>query len=402
METPLTEPQTPVTSPNTFGEDSTFLKKHTDAVVLSNGESFLVVVPEYQGRVMTTSAQGNTGASSGWINYDLVKTGVRPKEETQGTLEAHVCAFGGEERFWLGPEGGQFSIFFKPETPFEFDDWFTPAAIDTDAWRVTQQDDLCVTLKHNFGLVNHSGTQFKVGAERTVCLLDPAQLKSISGITAPKGVDTVAYQTVNTVTNKGEAAWEKDSGLLSIWMLCMFKPSPTTTIFIPYHNADDEDLGKVMTSDYFGEISADRLKADDGVIYFKGDGASRGKIGISPERSKGMAASYDPAMKRLTVLVYEQPDEHSGYVNSLWEQQEHPYQGDAINSYNDGPVGEDGEQIGPFYELESSSPALSLAPGKSATHAQTIVHFYGEDADLQHILNQLGKIDIQKVKAALV
>jgi hypothetical protein len=27
----------------------------------------------------------------------------------------HINVFGGEDRFWLGPEGGQFSIFFAKD-----------------------------------------------------------------------------------------------------------------------------------------------------------------------------------------------------------------------------------------------------------------------------------------------
>ena len=48
------------------------------------------------------------------------------------------------------------------------------------------------------------------------------------------------------------------------------------------------------------------------------------------------------------------------YVNGQWGPQEDPFAGDVINSYNDGPV-EDGSIMGPFYEIETSSPG-GLAP----------------------------------------
>jgi len=47
--------------------------------------------------------------------------------------------------------------------------------------------------------------------------------------------------------------------------------------------------------------------------------------------------------------------------------------GDAVNSYNDGPV-TDGSIMGPFYEIESSSPAANLSPGEKITHTQRIFH----------------------------
>ena len=386
---------------NTFGSDVEFLQQHTDAVVLQQGQAAIVIVPEYQGRVMTATAQGNRGASSGWINYDLVKQGVLPDEEAAGKLDEHLYAFGGEERFWMGPEGGQYSIFFAPGKPFEFDDWFTPAPIDTMPWSVTSKSDSEVQLQQTFDLQNHSGTNFKVKVDRTVSLLSNEDIADILKGEPDESIDMVAYRSTNTVTNCGPEAWKKDSGLLSIWMLCMFQPSPTTTVFVPFQPGDEAELGKIVNDDYFGKVPSDRLKVIDNVIYFKCDGKQRGKIGLSPQRSAGVAGSYDPAIGRVTLLIYDQPQEHDGYVNSKWELQDQPYEGDAINSYNDGPVGEDGEQMGPFYELESSSPALALGPDESASHQQTVLHLYGDRPALQQAVSKIAEIDLDEVASAL-
>ncbi|MEI8206621.1 MAG: DUF6786 family protein [Kiritimatiellales bacterium] len=386
-------------SKNTFGGDVAFLQKHTDAIVLEKGKATVVVVPEYQGRVMTASACGSKGASSGWINYSLVEQGVLPPAEAAGKLEGHIYAFGGEERFWMGPEGGQYSIFFAPGKPFEFDDWFTPDPIDNEPWKVVSKKKDEIVFSHDFELLNHSGTHFQAGVERTVKLLDERRVGELLGAKIPSGLDMVAYQTVNRVINKGTFAWMPESGLLSIWMLSMFRPSPTTTVFIPYKQGDEGMLGPVVNADYFGTVPFERLKAEDGVIYFKCDGTRRGKIGVTPARSLGIAGSYDPAAGRMTLLVYAPPKEYFGYVNSMWKLQDEPYKGDALNSYNDGPVDASGKQMGPFYEIESSSPALALQPGESGTHRQTIIHFYGEQSDLQKVLSAVARVELNKVKA---
>lgn len=383
----------------TFGYDAEFLKQHTDAVVLKKGNAAVVVVPQYQGRVMTATARGAAGSSSGWINYALVEQGILPPDQQKGRLDEHIMAFGGEERFWMGPEGGQYSIFFAPEKPFDFADWFTPDAIDNEPWAVVSRSRSAISFAHDFKLRNHSGTRFSVRAERTVELLDDAQLVDLLGAALPALIDRVAYRTENTVINTGEAAWEKESGLLSIWMLCMFQPSDTTTVFMPYKK---QASGAVVNADYFGRVPSERLKAENGVIYFKCDGKQRGKIGVTPQRSIGVAGSYDPVAGRVTLLVYEPPKEYMGYVNSMWDLQEQPYQGDALNSYNDGPVDASGAQMGPFYEIESSSPALALAPGESGTHIQTIIHLYGDQADLQKVLETVApSVDLGKVKTML-
>lgn len=383
-----------------FGDDYLLLEQHTDAIALRRGQAAIVVVPEYQGRVMTATAMGDSGPSSGWINYELVKQGVVSESQAKGTLAEHMYAFGGEERFWLGPEGGQYAIFFATNAKFTFDEWFTPDPIDNEPWSVDEQSSTSVRLSHSFQLQNHSGTRFQVRAERTIELLSETQLESMLGGAVTDEINLVAYRSTNKVTNSGDATWEKEGGLLSIWMLSMLKPSPQTTVFVPFQRGDEVEFGKIVSDDYFGKVTPDRLKVGDGVLYFKCDGLQRGKIGLSPERAKGVAGSYDPKLGRLTLLSYQQPESHRGYVNSKWEWQDQPYQGDAINSYNDGPVGEEGEQMGPFYELEASSPALALAPGQSAEHIQTVMHCYGDREQLQLVLDKFCDTNLDEVEKA--
>ena len=116
----------------TFGEDLAFLKKHTRVLVLADasGQAQVAVAPDYQGRVMTSTAGGPEGASYGWINRELIASGKRLP---------HINVFGGEDRFWLGPEGGQYSIFFKKGGTFTLDDWQTPEPIDWGPWEIVRQ-----------------------------------------------------------------------------------------------------------------------------------------------------------------------------------------------------------------------------------------------------------------------
>src|SRR3974390_1782487 len=138
----------------TFGEDTAFLKSHTDLIVLSNekGMAKVAVAPAWQGRVMTSTAGADGGLSFGWINRELIAS---------GKLAPHMNAFGGEDRFWMGPEGGQFSIFFAKGAKFEFNDWFTPAVFDTLPYKVVRQATDQAVFGSEFTLTNYSGTQFE-------------------------------------------------------------------------------------------------------------------------------------------------------------------------------------------------------------------------------------------------
>jgi len=100
----------------TFGDDVAFLRAHTALRILqsADGRAQIAIAPAWQGRVMTSTAGGTAGASYGWINYEVVERGIVPESERQG-LDKHIYVFGGEERLWLGPEGGQFAIFFPED-----------------------------------------------------------------------------------------------------------------------------------------------------------------------------------------------------------------------------------------------------------------------------------------------
>jgi hypothetical protein len=364
-----------------FGYDVNFLQQyHKDLVLLqedSNGAQ-VAILPGYQGRVMTSTAAGNNGASFGWINHDLIAS---------GKFSEHMSAFGGEDRFWLGPEGGQFSIYFKKGTEFKFENWFVPAAFDTEPFRLVASDKTTAKFEKEMHLENYSGNRFDVQVNRTIRLLNKADIDNKLGITISGDIQAVAFESGNSITNIGTAAWTKQTGLLSIWILSMMNASPKTTVAVPYKQGDDAKLGKVVTDDYFGKVPADRLKVKDGLILFKADANYRSKIGLSPARALPIAASYDSINSVLTIAQFDLPEGATDYVNSLWQLQDHPFAGDAVNSYNDGPI--DRKQMGKFYEVESSSPAAALKPGESIQHIHRTIHLKGDKKELGKITMKL-------------
>ncbi|HOB97756.1 MAG TPA: hypothetical protein PKM43_03285 [Verrucomicrobiota bacterium] len=377
-----------------FGDDVAFLKKHVDVIELSDkkGAAKAAVSAAYQGRVMTSTAGSDAGLSFGWINRELIAS---------GKYLPHMNAFGGEDRFWLGPEGGQFSIFFAKGAKFELADWFTPAAIDTLPFQVVRTSQDRARFAAEFALTNYSGTRFDVAVDRQVRLLRPAAAWKNLGTKAVDGVSLVAFESKNTLKNAGANAWKKESGLLSIWILGMFTPSPSTTIVVPIMPGPESELGVKVTSDYFGAIPPDRLVVKEDVIYLSGDGNYRSKIGISPMRSKAVLGSYDADNRVLTVVQFSQPEGVTDYVNSLWKLQDNPYGGDAANSYNDGPPAPGAKPMGPFYELESSSPAAALRPGKSLTHVHRTIHLSGDESALDTVARAALGVSIADIKNGL-
>ena len=196
------------------------------------------------------------------------------------------------------------------------------------------------------------------------------------------------------MTNTGDVAWTKQDGLLSSWILGMYKHSEKTPVLVPYVEGDEAKLGPIVNADYFGTVPADRLKVAEGVIRFSGDGQYRSKIGLTPQRAKAVLGSYDATRQLLTIVQYTKPEGATDYVNSMWELQDEPFKGDAVNSYNDGPPSPGVKPLGPFYELESSSPALALKPGENANHIHRTIHLQGDESAVRTIGQMLlGEVE---------
>lgn len=375
----------------TYGYDLNFLKKQdSNLIVLKNDDerAQIIVSPKYQAKVFTSTAEGREGRSFGWVHYKAFS----------GPVDPHMNGYGGENRIWLGPEGGKYSLFFKPGTEMVFENWHTPGAFDTAAWKVTAKNDfVSVTMHKEMNLENYRGANLSISVERKVSLLDKAAIAQQLGIQENDSVSVVGYETDNKITNTGDFAWTEKTGMPCIWILDMFTPSESGVIAIPFKPVKNKNE-KIATTDYFGEIPPDRIKFTDSVLYFKVDGKSRGKLGLPPATAKGVEGSYDPDHHVLTILTADM-DKDGKYLYQKWDTTGAPFDGDALNAYNDGPL-EDGSQMGPFYEMESVSPAAFLDPGASLSHRQNVYHFTGNEEGLNAIAEKVLGVSLDQIENA--
>lgn len=369
----------------TYGYDVAYFAKHGIGIVeLVDGRSKVMVIPAWQGRVQTSTTDGNEGTSYGWTNFRFID---------EGKVSPQFNPYGGEERFWIGPEGGPFSWYFKKGAEQVYENWKVPSFIDTDAYDVVSKDDKSIVLAKEFEAENASGTLFRIGVNRRVALVSACELEELLGAQIPSSVKSLAYKTENTLENKGDFAWTKQTGMPSVWLLGTFNPTPTTTVFIP---CEKEFKGRRINDEYFGKVPSERLIYDDGVFYFKIDGQYRSKIGLPRGSAKDICGSYDAAAGVLNILKYTVPQGDVDYVNGQWGHQDNPFGGDVINSYNDGPT-ETGYVQGPFYEIETSSPGAALAPGETLTHTQYTIHIQGSPEELEAIALKVFGVSLEKV-----
>jgi hypothetical protein len=372
-------------------DDVKYLEAHGPVIQLETTEHGVVAVSaKYQGRVMT-SAVARDAVSLGFINRNFIDAG------RTGTPFDN---YGGEDRFWLGPEAGQFGLYFGKGKPFEVANWQTPAALQEGEWSVTDKTMNSVVFTRPMKLTNRVGTSFDLEVKRTVRVLTNQEvLPRLPGVTTLGPVRWVGFETTNQITNKGTKAWTKKEGLLSVWILSMFNPAPDMNVVLPFENAA---LGEIVNDRYFGAVSGERLHVfpDQGFLTYKCDAQSRGKLGLAPGRAKSWLGSFSESESLLTLINFDKVQGAKDYVNNLWEQQKDPYAGDVVNAYNDGAVAPGKPSLGGFYEMETSSPAAALKPGQSLTHVHRTLHFVGKRPDLDALAKAALGVSLDRVVEA--
>jgi hypothetical protein len=232
-----------------YAYDAAFLKKYLKNIIeLKNNDGARVLITgDYQARVMTSAANDDAGNSFGWINYPLIAS---------QKFNPQFNAYGGEERFWIGPEGGQYAFYFKKGDSFNIKQWQVPPIIDTVSYNIIKQDSNAVAFTQKAVINNYSGTIFNIEITRAIQLLNQSLLQNRLNTTLPLGVKWVAYETINQVKNTGNNEWKKETGLLSIWLLGMFTPSDETVAIVPFKNI--ADAKNYITDNYFGKIPDER------------------------------------------------------------------------------------------------------------------------------------------------
>ena len=261
------------------------------------------------------------------------------------------------------------------------------------------RDATHIEFKKEAELTNRAGSKLRIRIARTLRLLDKPAIATALKTELPDGLAVVAYRSTNALTNCGDTAWTRDSGLVSIWLLGMFKHGPGVTVVAPLKDGP----GNAVNFDYFGPLTPERLRTTEKAVFFKADGAYRSKIGVPPARSTGVVGSYDPQRKTLTLLRCEVPAAAASlpYVRSQWMDHSAPYAGDLINAYNDGAPAPGEAPLGPFHELETSSPALPLEPGMTLTHLQDTIHLEGDPKLLDPVARAVLGVSLEEITRAL-
>ena len=181
----------------TFDDDVAFLRQRLEVVVLGEGTGARVaIVPAWQGRVDDLDRRRSRRPSYGWLNRELAIVGK--------ARMPHINAFGGEDRFWLGPEGGQYAIFFATGRPVR------PRALaDARAHRLGSlggRRSIASEVRFRAG---DRARQLR-GNEALTRSDPPARFEWWN--LPPRESKLVGFESENTITNTGGNAWTREHG----------------------------------------------------------------------------------------------------------------------------------------------------------------------------------------------
>ncbi len=369
-----------------------FLDSTADAVVLQgeNG-SKVIVSPRLQGRIMT--ARVGSVESTGLVPQGTIG---------EGEVHEHFNNFGGLDRFWIGPEAGQYGVYFPPGAKeLTRDNWQVPAAFDKGAFEVQEKHADRISLHREMEVTNLQGVTFQVKVSREIGLIPSAKLTTELGIKLPEGISYLGCYSDNQLQNSGKTDWDPASGLIGIWVLGMLNASDQAVVIAPFKTTAGD--GEAPYNDnYFGKVEENRLKVIGNAVIFRGDARKVGKFGLSQQRTTGLTGSFDFGKNLLTVVRFSVPETMERYGNSSWQvNQEKPYGGDVFQSYNNG--GDDTTEVAAdaFFELESTSPVRPLKKGESISHRHATYHFQGSRPELEKLAAKLLGVSLQKVEAAM-
>jgi hypothetical protein len=324
---------------------------------------------------MCSTFDGNGGSVNAWVNKAVIQ---------RGKVDPVFNNFGGEERFWLAPEGGPFGLEFgKKESNFA--NYCVQPGMTSLDYKAQTHDEKSVLMEAEMSLESNSGTRFDLRVQRRISLLESCPYTQASR----GAVQIAAFQSENAVLNTGTEPWTRERGTIALWCLGQLLEYPHLTIIVPVRPGWDNKSSPPTVDEYFkdfcidGKFPSNRRGNFDSYVLLKADGVVRGKVGVKKERATGRLGSYNPDTNILIIVdhdFYPELDYASGY----WRNYENAFDGDALSVYIDGPE-QPGGSAGLCYELETISPALFLRPGEEFTYRNRTFHMRGNPEDLDLI-----------------
>ncbi len=362
----------PLVSSGQLPEEASFKTRYASLAavegieILQSEDSLIAVSGPWQGRVFMSSLAGEAGEAIGWFR----ETGVQAVNASQ-----RMAAQGGASRLRFGPEWGRFALFFDEGVEQNAANVRSPSDLNDRLFTELGRSERSITHGADLSLTNASGFRFELAVKRQITLHTRREVEAALQVELSDSVRSVGFEATTNIENTGDRTWRRNTGLISIWELSCLVPSAANWVIHPVRGEFDG------VTEYFTSAD-DRVRMGEGMVFYRADATGLNKIGVPPQHCRNVMGAYDPDRNLLTIVKFDL-NPQGIYVNSRWEH-ENPYRGDVTNVFN-GEVNADLGRNWPFYELESQSDSLELAPGQTQRFSQSLFHFRGNREALSEI-----------------
>ena len=361
-----------------FGEVVTLVREIETPIILEK-ESSKILVSSNQSQVITSSVNGDTGYSYGWLDKDAIE---------KNKMDRTTFFYGGEDRLWLNPLGTKFSLFYN-QKEIKPENWKVPTFFEAEKFTRKKETSHSVLFEKQATIINNIGSEFSIGIKREITLLSKKEVKDLLKLRSIKSVNLVGFSSRTKITNVGKD-WRLEKGLITPWVLGMFKGTPSSIGIFPY----SEEKTPLELYKYLTVFGKERVVAKGGIVYFKTDGNHRSKIGLGVANSLAMLGNYDYKNQRLTIIQFNF-QEKGNYLGSIENEEANQFGGDVVSSYNNSA---NDNSIPTFFELETTAPARALQTNESIEHIHTTFHFEGTFEQLNEISKQVLGCDLINVE----
>jgi hypothetical protein len=317
----------------------------------------IVICPDWNGNVMTSTCDGIDGNSFGLINVKAIDAG-----KTDWFYNSH----GGEDQFIFLPETGTFVIDSLPQ----------PSVL---------------RMRRSVRLNADHGNRAELDIIRTVRLLERHEIHFAFGNAAAISLDQmdvsfVGFVTVNSIVNSAirSPSW---SHPVSIQVRGMFNSGQSTVAIIPFQSVNENELESAVPvdTDFFGSSPHGRLRFLPSAVLLRTDGKLRCQVTTSRNQIKPVLGAIDFREGTLTLVAFD-------LELPYWDESEQ-----TVRAYNHGPSFPGETEFAQFYEFNIFSLIHELPHGETQTLHQYTLHINADNRTLTYLVQEVLGVEYEQV-----
>ncbi|MDR0337177.1 MAG: hypothetical protein LBI18_08820 [Planctomycetaceae bacterium] len=316
----------------------------------------VVICPDWNGNVMTSTCNGIDGNSFGLINVKAIDANA---------TDWYYNSYGGEDQLVFFPQDGVF-------------------VIDS----VSQH--FAVQMRRSAKLSTDHGNHVEFDLIRTVHLLDNYELLDAFGdaVAISLGqmdVSFVGFVTVNSLVNNTihSLLWNDP---VSFQIRGMFNAGLNTVAVVPFQQVDEPESEPPIDTDFFGFSPHGRLRLLPTAALLRTDGRCRCQITVARKRVKPILGSLDFREGTLTLIAFDM--------------QELPYFSESdtvVRAYNHGSSFPGETEFAGFYEFNIFSPIHDLPHSETWTHRQYTLHINADNETLTYLVREVFGVEYERI-----